>query len=194
MSAGGGAVAVVARGARGTGGKALGGSGRGRAAGDDGSRGGGSSNGSRGRGRGRGRGSLGNGNRGGQSRGLGGGGLDGHLGLAAGSRGLEGGGRGSSHSLGLEVEVAGRVGRGARVQRAAGHIGLGGSHAATTVQDIAELAGAGDVPDAAGVGVVAGQAAGLDDGVGVSAAGKVSLAKGRGGQEESRGERSNSHG
>lgn len=180
MSTRGGAVAVVARSA---GGKAPGGSDRGRAAGDDGSS---SGDGSRGR--------LGNGNRGSQSRGLGGGGLDGHLSLSTGSGCLSGGGGGSIDSLGLEIEVAGRVGRGARVQGTARDVSLGGSPTTAAVEEVAELAGAGNVPDAAGIGVVAGQAAGLDDGVGVSAAGKVSLGQGRGGQEESRGERSNRHG
>lgn len=99
-----------------------------------------------------------------------------------------------SSSLGLQREVAGRVGRGARVQRAARDVRLGGSHATAAIEEIAQLAGARDVPDTAGIGIVAGQTTGLDNGVGVGAADKVGPGKGRGGQDESRSERSNSHG
>lgn len=70
----------------------------------------------------------------------------GHAGALSrsGGGGRSRGGRGVGTVAG---EVVGRVGSGAGVGSAAGDGGLGRSAAATAVEELAELTGAGDVPD-----------------------------------------------
>lgn len=68
------------------------------------------------------------------------------------SRGLRDSGSGSDHlAVGpVAGQVAGCHGCGAGVQRAARLVGLGGSPTTSAVDEVADLAAAGDVPDHAG--------------------------------------------
>lgn len=70
-----------------------------------------------------------------------------------GSRSLRDSGGGSDHlAVGpVARHVAGRHSGSTGVQRAAGLVGLGGSHTTTAVNEAADLAAAGDVPDHTGV-------------------------------------------